>query len=156
MGRNEFFRRMASPSVSPANPALRGGIQQRIQFFYYLNGGNGTVNRKIIISVAALGLAGMAVANVAQAFNFGNMMNPSRWFDNDRDRYYDRGYYGYGGGPYGWGGPYGGWGGPYGWGGPWGGYGPYGYGGYGGGYPSTIVVSPSSEGSKAPPPKTPE
>ena len=114
------------------------------------------MNRKIIISVAALGLAGMAVANVAQAFNFGNMMNPSRWFDNDRDRYYDRGYYGYGGGPYGWGGPYGGWGGPYGWGGPWGGYGPYGYGGYGGGYPSTIVVSPSSEGSKAPPPKTPE
>jgi len=120
------------------------------------------VKRKIIISVAALGLAGMAAANVAQAFNFGNMMNPSRWFnDNDRDRYYDRGYYGYGGGPYGWGGgPYGYGGGPYGWGGPyggWGGYGPYGYGGgYGGGYPSTIVVSPSSEGSKAPAPKMPE
>jgi hypothetical protein len=113
------------------------------------------VKRKIIISVAALGLAGMAASNVAQAFNFGNMMNPSRWFDNDRDRYYDRGYYGgYGGyGPYGWGGPYGGWGGPYGWGGPWGGYGgPY---GYGGGYPSTIVVSPSSEGDKSPP-KMPE
>jgi hypothetical protein len=125
-----------------------------------LNGGNGTVKRKIIISVAALGLAGMAAANVAQAFNFGNMMNPSRWFDNDHDRYYDRGYYGgYGGGPYGWGGPYGYGGGPYGWGGPYGGcggYGPYGYGGgYGGGYPSTIVVSPSSEGSKAPP-KMPE
>jgi hypothetical protein len=113
------------------------------------------VKRKIIISVAALGLAGMAAANVAQAFNFGNMMNPSRWFDNDRDRYYDRGYYGgYGGGPYGWGGPYGGWGGPYGgWGGgPWGGYGPY---GYGGGYPSTIVVNPSSEGSQSAP-KMPE
>jgi len=120
------------------------------------------VKRKIIISVAALGLAGLAAANVAQAFNFGNMMNPSRWFDSDRDRYYDRGYDrgydrdyygGYGRGPYGWGGPYGGgWGGPYGgggWGGPWGGYGPYG--GYGGGYPSTIVVSPSAEGSKAPP-----
>ncbi len=121
------------------------------------------MKRKIIISVAALGLAGLAAANVAQAFNFGNMMNPSRWFDSDRDRYYDRGYDrdyygGYGGGPYGWGGPYGGgWGGPYGggWGGPyggWGGYGPY---GYGGGYPSTIVVSPSAEGSKAPP-KMPE
>jgi hypothetical protein len=117
------------------------------------------VNRKITISVAALGLAGMAAVNVAQAFNFGNMMNPSRWFnDNDRDRYYDRGYYGGYGGPYGWGGPYGYGGGPYGWGGPyggWGGYGPYGYGGYGGGYPSTIVVSPSSEGSKSTP-KMPE
>jgi hypothetical protein len=119
------------------------------------------VKRKIIFSAAALGLACAAAANVAQAFNFGNMMNPSRWFDSDRDRYYDRGYYGYGGGPYGWGGgPYGWGGGPYGWGGPyggWGGYGPYGYGGgYGGGYPSTIVVSPSSESSKAPPPKMPE
>lgn len=121
------------------------------------------MKRKIIISVAALGLAGLTAANVAQAFNFGNMMNPSRWFDSDRDRYYDRdygrGYYGgYGGGPYGWGGPYGGYGGgPYGWGGPYGGWGGYGgpY-GYGGGYPSTIVVSPSSEGSKAPPPKMPE
>ena len=107
------------------------------------------MKRNIIISAAALGLVGMAAANVAQAFNFGNMMNPSRWFDSDHDRYYDRGYYGgygpygYGGGPYGWGGPYGGWGG----------YGPY---GYGGGYPSTIVVSPSSEGSKSPPPKMPE
>jgi len=121
------------------------------------------VKRKIIISVTAFGLAGLAAANVAQAFNFGNMMNPSRWFDNDHDRYYDRGYYGgyggygpygYGGGPYGYGGgPYGYGGGPYGWGGgPWGGYG-----GYGGGYPSTIVVSPSSgDSSKAPPPKMPE
>ncbi len=45
------------------------------------------MKRKIIISVAALGLAGLAAANVAQAFNFGNMMNPSRWFDSDRDRY---------------------------------------------------------------------
>jgi len=111
-----------------------------------------------MIPAVILGLAGMAAGNVAQAFNFGNMMNPSRWFgDNDRDRYYDRGYYGYG--PYGggWGGPYGWGGGPYGWGGgPWGGYGPYGYGGYGGGYPSTIVVSPSSEGSKSAPPPRPE
>jgi hypothetical protein len=32
-GRNEFFRRMASPSVCPASPGLRGDIQQRIQFF---------------------------------------------------------------------------------------------------------------------------
>lgn len=107
-------------------------------------------------STVAVAIVGILFAGAAQAFNFGNMMNPSRWFDNDRDRYYDRGYYGGYGGPYGWGGPYGYGGGPYGWGGPyggWGGYGPY---GYGGGYPSTIVVSPSSEGSKAPPPKMPE
>lgn len=107
------------------------------------------MKRKIILSIAALGIA---VTSVAQAGNFFNFMNPNRWFgDNDRDRYYDRGYYGGGYGPYGWGGgPYGGWGGgPYGWGGgPWGGYGPY---GYGGGYPSTIVVNPSSEGSKSAP-----
>jgi hypothetical protein len=157
-------------SFSGAWPYLQSARQAPIQgwypaknpVFYNLSGGNGTVNRKIIISVAALGLAGMAAANVAQAFNFGNMMNPSRWFDNDRDRYYDRGYYGGYGGPYGYGGgPYGYGGGPYGWGGGpyggWGGYGPYGYGGgYGGGYPSTIVVSPSSGDSKAPPPKMPE
>ncbi len=90
----------------------------------------------------------------AQAFNFGNMMNPSDWFGNnhDHDRYYDRYYGGYG--PYGWGG------GPYGWGGPYGGgYGPYGgYGGYGwGGYPPAIVVNPSqSSGNSRPPPRPPE
>jgi hypothetical protein len=109
------------------------------------------VKRKTIILSAAL-VMGM---NAAQAFDFGNMMNPGRWFDNDHDRYdrYDRGYYGGGYGPYGygpygggWGGPYGGWGGPYGgWGGPW-----------GGGYPGTIVVSPSQGSSTPPPPKTPE
>jgi hypothetical protein len=122
--------------------------------FISLSGGNGTVKRKLMMSVAVLGIV---VTSAAQAGNFFNFMNPNRWFgDNDRDRYYDRGYYGYG--PYGgWGGPYGGWGGPYGgWGGPWGGYGPYGYGGYGGyggGYPSTIVVSPSSEGNKSAAPR---
>jgi hypothetical protein len=79
----------------------------------------------------------------------GNMMNPSRWF-NDNDRYdrYDRwgGPYGYG--PYGggWGGPYG-YGGPYGWGG-----GPYGY----GGYPGAIVVQPQTSTPAAPPPRLPE
>jgi hypothetical protein len=128
-----------------------------------LNGGNGTVKRKIIISVTAFGLAGLAAANVAQAFNFGNMMNPSRWFDNDR---YDRGYYRgyspyYGGyGPYGYGGyggPWGGWGGYPGYGG-WGGYPGYGgYGGYGGA-PSTIVVNPTqgSSNEAAAPPRVPE
>lgn len=106
------------------------------------------------IAAASLGIVAMVAVSAAQAFNFGNMMNPSRWF-NDRDR--DRDYYGgYGGyGPYGYGGPYG-WGGPYG-----GGYGPYGgWGGgpWGGGYPSTIVVSPPTTGSQSapPPPRLPE
>jgi hypothetical protein len=129
---------------------------------FKMSSGDSTVSYKKSISrlfVAALCFGGAAVLNVAQAFDFGNMMNPSRWFDNDR---YDRGYYG-GYGPYGYGRPYG-----YGYGGPWGygGYGPYGYGGpYGGwGYPgygnspSTIVVNPSSGSGNeaAPPPRTPE
>jgi len=122
------------------------------------------VIQKNIISrlfVAALCVGGAAVFNVAQAFDMGNMMNPSRWFDNDRDRGYYRGYDPYYGGygPYGYGGPYGGWGGPYGYGGGpygWGGY--PGYGGYGGG-PSTIVVNPtqgSSNEAPAPAPRLPE
>jgi len=49
---------------------------------------------------------GMAMVDVAQAFGFGNMMNPNRWFggggDRDRDRY-DDGYYG--AAPYGYGYP---------------------------------------------------
>ena len=116
------------------------------------------MNRTKIISVLAgtsLGMAMLATANVAQAFNMGNMMNPGEWFDNDDDYYRHDRYYGgrygpYGGGygPYGGGyGPYGGWGGPY---GGWGG-GPYGY----GGQPSTIVVNPSG-GNQAPAPRLPE
>jgi len=110
------------------------------------------MNRKKIISVVTgtvLGMSILAAANVAQAFNMGNMMNPGEWFDDDDDYYrYGRGYGGYG--PYGGGyGPYGGGYGPYGWGGYGGGYGPY-----GGGYrqPSTIVVNPSSGADRAPPP----
>ena len=52
------------------------------------------MNRKIIISVAtgtALGMAILAVTNVAQAFNMSNMMNPFEWFDDD-DYRYGRGY----------------------------------------------------------------
>ena len=120
------------------------------------------MNRTKIISVltgTSLGMALLATANVAQAFNMGNMMNPGEWFDDDDDYYrYDRYYGGRYGGPYGYGGgPYGYGGGPYGWGG-----GPYGWGGgpYGGGYghqPSTIVVNPSSGGNAAPPaPRLPE
>lgn len=97
---------------------------------------------KTTIAATALGLAALTAVNAAQAFNMGNMMNPSRWFnDNDRyDRYHDR----YG--PYGWGGPYG-------WSGPYGGYGPHGYGWGGpyGGYPSTIVVQPPGGGEAAAP-----
>ncbi|MGE5152488.1 MAG: hypothetical protein ACM3ST_00595 [Bdellovibrio bacteriovorus] len=124
------------------------------------------MNRKQLVSLAAtvsIGLGALVTAGAAQAFNFGDMMNPGRWFGGDRDRYYDRyDRYGYGG-PYGgWGGPYGGWGGPYGYGGPWGGgYGPYGWGGgYPGGYGpgSTIVVTPQSGRSEQgpPPPRLPE
>jgi hypothetical protein len=114
------------------------------------------MNRKIIISVAtgtALGMAILAVTNVTQAFDMGNMMKPGEWFDNNDDDHYRYGR-GYGGGygPYGGGyGPYGGYGGPY------GGYGPYrgGYPGYG--QPSTIVVNPSSGTEQAaPPPRLPE
>ena len=113
------------------------------------------MNRIKIISVAtgtAIGMAILAMTNVAQAFDMGNMMKPGEWFDNDNDhRRYGRGYggygpYGYGGGPYGYGG------GPY-------GYGGYpGYGGYGGyGQQRTIVVNPSSGAERAaPPPRLPE
>jgi hypothetical protein len=126
--------------------------------FFKIVFGDGTVIQKKTfarLSVAAFCLGGAAIFNVAQAFDFGNMMNPSRWFDNN-DRY-DRGYYRGGYGPYGWGGgPYGWGGGPYGW----GGYGYPGYGGYGGygGGPSTIVVNPSDKSSDkpAPAPRLPE
>ena len=62
------------------------------------------------------------------------------------NRWYDRGYYGYG--PYGYGYPYGGYGygyPGYGWGGyPYGGYG-YGYPGYGYGYPAAVApVQPAA------------
>lgn len=101
------------------------------------------------ISIAAV-VAATGYIPPANAFNFGDMMNPGRWLGGgrNRDRYNDD-YYDdwgpYGGGPYG-GGPYGGgpWGGgPYG-GGPWGGY-PGGYGGYGAPYaaPAAPVAAPA-------------
>jgi hypothetical protein len=74
----------------------------------------------------------LLLAVPAQAFDMGNMMNPSKWMnkDKDRDRYYDDDYYDYGPPPgYGYGAPgYGGYGAP-----GYGGYGAPGYGGYGGG-----------------------
>jgi hypothetical protein len=82
-------------------------------------------------------MIGLLLASTSYAFNFGNMMNPSKWMGSsgDNDRYDRRDYPGYGyGGPgwgypgYGYGGP--GWGYPgYGYGAPgWGGYPGYGYG----------------------------
>jgi hypothetical protein len=82
-----------------------------------------------IKTLAAASLAAVVAVTgyvpVANAFNFGDMMNPSRWMGGGRNRdryddYYDD-YGPYGGGPWG-GGPWGG--------GPWGG-GPYGGPGYG-------------------------
>ena len=106
-------------------------------------------NKRLVLFSAlfALGAGNLAVAPSAIAFNMGNMMNPNKWFDNDRyddDYYYDR--YGPYGGPYGYG-PYGGWGGPY---GGWGG--PYGYPGYGYGMPGYQ----QQQGSEPPPPPLPQ
>ena len=115
------------------------------------------MNRKKIIVVTTgtvLGMSILAATNIAQAFDMGNMMNPGEWFDDDDDYYRHGRGYGGGYGPYGYGGPYGGGYGPYGggYGGPYGGYPGYGgYGGYGG-QPSTIVVNPSSDSNRAPPP----
>jgi len=84
---------------------------------------------------------------VANAFNFGDMMNPGRWFGGkNRDRYNDYDDFGpYGPGPFG---PYGGgpYGGPYG-GGPWGG--PYG-GAPGYGYPGAYGAAPYAAPPAAP------
>nr|WP_207168492.1 hypothetical protein [Thiocystis violacea] len=86
-------------------------------------------------------------APVSQAFNFGNMMNPSRWMgNNNNDRYddrYDEPYMGgpYGGGPYG--SPYGGYGYPGAYGAPYGM--PYGMPGFGatpGGYGTPAYGAP--------------
>jgi hypothetical protein len=96
-----------------------------------------------VIAVAA----GLLVAGQAQAFNFGNIMNPSRWFGGNRgydryDDYYGPGYGGYGPGYGGYGPGYGGYGYP-GYGGGYGypGYGGYGYPGYG--VPATGYAAPT-------------
>ena len=82
-----------------------------------------------------LGLTLVTGGGNALALNFGDMMNPSKWMGDKKDRNYnderwDGPGYGYGGPGYG----YGGYGGPgYGYGGP--GYGGQGYGGQGYGAP---------------------
>ena len=86
-----------------------------------------------LIAAAASVVGSLAYVPVAEAFGFGDMMNPSKWMggkNRDRDRYddyYDDGPRGGGGPGYGYGGP--GYGGPgYGYGGQGYGYGAPGYG----------------------------
>lgn len=103
---------------------------------------------------AGLMLAGFLFAEGANAFNFGDMMNPSKWMGSGRDRYREEG-------P--WGGP--GYGGYYGGPPPAGYYGPYGpgYGGYGGprygapapgyGYGTPYPATPYGGAGPAPAPR---
>ena len=87
-----------------------------------------------------LGLTLVTGGGSALAMNFGDMMNPSKWMGNNKDRDYDDRRWdgpGYGYGGPGYGGPGWGYGGPgYGYGAPGWGYGAPGYGygapGYGG------------------------
>jgi hypothetical protein len=89
-----------------------------------------------------LGFTLVSGGGSALAMNFGDMMNPSKWMGDNKNRDRDdrRGDwpgYGYGGPGYGYGGPGWGYGGPgYGYGGPGWGYGApgYGYGAPGWGY----------------------
>jgi hypothetical protein len=86
-------------------------------------------------------LALFAAVPAAQAFGFGDMFSPGRWFGgNNDDYYYEDGPYGpYGPGPYGYGAPYAPYGAP--------GYAPY-SGGYG--YPAAPGYAPPAAGYAAP------
>jgi len=100
-----------------------------------------------LLSSAFLSLS-LLITMPAQAFDMGNMMNPSKWMGGkkDRDRY-DDDYYDYGPPPgYGYGGPGYGYGGP-GYGGP--GYGGPGYGGPGYGYGGQGYGAPGYGGAPA-------
>lgn len=110
-----------------------------------------TITTFTILAAAASIASSLTYTPVAQAFGFGDMMNPSKWMGGrNRDRYDEDYYDGPYGGP-GWGGPGYGFGGPgYGYGGP--GYG-YGYGapGYGGyGYGAPAVAAPVAPAPAAP------
>jgi hypothetical protein len=117
---------------------------------------------RLLAAMAAAGIVSASLVHspIANAFDFGNMMNPSKWLGGGRDHYDD--YYD---GPYGgpWDGPYRGgpfdggpWGGPWGWNGP----GPYGGGPYGspGAYPGVPAYGgapqrvPAAPAAKAPSP----
>ncbi|MCK7575496.1 MAG: hypothetical protein MZV65_06160 [Chromatiales bacterium] len=100
-----------------------------------------SVTPKSTLAILALSTAAAIVfyAPVGQAFNFGNMMNPNRWFSGDRDRYDDP----YWGGPYA-PAPYGGYGYPGVYGAPYGM--PYGVPGFGappGGYGAVPAQAPA-------------
>lgn len=45
------------------------------------------MSSKTTIAATAIGLAALTAGSTAQAFNRCNIMNPSRWFD-DNDRYW--------------------------------------------------------------------
>jgi len=109
---------------------------------------------RLVRVLGGLALSGAVLlpAKTALAVDFGDMMNPSKWFGGGRNRdYYDGDYYRYRRGGYGWGGPWGG----YGYGGYpyYGGYPGYGWGapGYGYGYGAG-----QQQQQKAAPPPVPE
>ena len=114
------------------------------------------LKKSLVLGMAvAFSAGGLLSANVAQGANFGDMMNPSKWFGGGRDRdyYYDRDYYDrhyydryYGGPGYGWRAP------GYGWGAP--GYGYYGAPGYGWGAPG--YGAPAQQQQQAPAAEKPQ
>lgn len=102
-----------------------------------------SISRKWSVSLVGMIGAALIYPTSVLAFNFGDMMNPGKWFGG-RDRYYDD----YG--PYG---PYDGPIGPYGYGpGPYGVpyYGPGGYGPYGGYAPGYFGAVPHGVTPPAP------
>jgi hypothetical protein len=109
---------------------------------HFVSGGVNAMQSNKIKHGGILVAVSLLVADPAFAMDFGNVMNPTKWFGGNRDRY-DDDYYdegpGYGGYP-----PPGGYGGPYGapgFGYP--GYGAPGYGGYGApGYGAPGVGAP--------------
>lgn len=105
------------------------------------------IEKRSLTGIAAV--IGLLYAGSAAAFNFGNMMNPGRWFDNDRDYYDD--YYGPPGGGYGYGYPGYGGGYPGAWGPGWGGAPGY---GAPGSYPGTATTLPAEPAKPSSQPTT--
>ena len=97
------------------------------------------INMISVVTRTILGIAILALTNVAHAMDMGDMMKPGKWFGNDDDDHHYRYGRGYWRGPYGYG-PYGG---PYGYGG-YPGYGPY-------SQPRTIIIDRSGGGERAAP-----